>query len=95
MPLVATYSIINRKLMSYQNGYPPLQPFQDLRVGSLKFSDGSTYQGEIRNGGANGQGVLRVPNGTVAKGNYRDNYLCGEGVMFYADGGGNFSATNV
>lgn len=57
-----------------------------LKKGSIKYSDGSLYEGGIVNAMRSGEGTLTLSNGDVYKGNFSENELNGKGTIVYAKG---------
>ena len=58
-----------------------------IKIGKLRYSDNSVYEGEIVDRAANGKGVLRTANGAIYQGYFQDNLMEGQGKMTYPDGG--------
>ena len=59
-----------------------------ITVGTLTYSDGSVYEGEIRDGKANGEGTRTYSNGDYYKGEFKDDlFLNGKGIHTWADDG--------
>ena len=53
----------------------------------IKFPDGSTYEGEIRNRGEmHGFGQLRLPSGSFYSGGFADGEFHGQGKLTHQDG---------
>ena len=55
-------------------------------TGTIKYSDGSTYIGELRDNQRNGHGTLTTVSGNVYVGEFRDNLANGQGTLTYTDG---------
>ena len=55
-------------------------------TGTIKYSDGSTYIGELRDNQRNGHGTLTTVSGNVYVGEFRDNQANGQGTYTYANG---------
>eukprot|EP00984_Skeletonema_dohrnii_P002245 scaffold786_cov91-Skeletonema_dohrnii-CCMP3373.AAC.3 len=55
---------------------------------TIKYHNGDTYIGQVDSSGRkNGQGILRMANGDVYKGQFKDGMLHGEGKYTWAEGG--------
>eukprot|EP00741_Cyanophora_paradoxa_P016511 tig00020927_g15942.t1 len=55
-------------------------------VGRLKRKDGAQYEGEVREGKADGSGALALPGGSVYCGRFAADARCGAGALRGADG---------
>lgn len=54
--------------------------------GPCKYPDGSTYEGQFKNGLRHGRGVLIWPDGSIYEGYWVDNYSCGKGRKILQNG---------
>jgi hypothetical protein len=63
---------------------PP--PAQSTIHGKKTLAGGAVYEGEWKDGKADGQGKLTFPNGEVHEGEYKDGMANGQGTMTHADG---------
>lgn len=55
-------------------------------TGKIIWDDGSSYEGEFRNGRIEGKGKLLLPDGSLYEGNFKDETFHGRGKMVYEDG---------
>mmetsp|Transcript_6965 Transcript_6965/g.12782 ORF Transcript_6965/g.12782 Transcript_6965/m.12782 type:complete len:223 (-) Transcript_6965:136-804(-) len=54
---------------------------------SVKWKDGSRYEGLVKDGKCHVRGVLRYSNGDRYEGEYKDNHMSGLGVYVWKNGG--------
>ncbi|HVM59496.1 MAG TPA: hypothetical protein VMV72_01395 [Verrucomicrobiae bacterium] len=57
-----------------------------VRRGSETFPDGARYDGGLRDGQPEGQGVLMLASGTTVLGDFHNGKLVGQGTIAWADG---------
>lgn len=78
-----------RGVIAYPDGSKIDADFADGEAvrGVAIFSDGTRYEGELKNLQRHGQGKLRFKNGTIYEGNFVENRMEGYGTIFYKDGG--------
>ncbi|MDB2455287.1 trypsin-like peptidase domain-containing protein [Planktomarina temperata] len=53
---------------------------------SIKYDDGSSYEGHVFNGQKNGAGTFVSPSGTVYSGEWKNGQMSGKGTATYSDG---------
>ena len=71
------------KLLKFTpSGPPPTAP----QVQKKTYASGAVYEGEMKDGKANGRGKKTFPSGQVHEGEFKDNKLNGQGTMTYANG---------
>ena len=58
----------------------------DNGQGTYKYSHGTEYEGQWKNGELNGQGVLNYPDGSKYVGQWQDSRRHGKGAYIYSDG---------
>ena len=58
----------------------------DNGQGTYKYSHGTEYEGQWKNGQLNGQGILTYPDGSKYVGQWKDNQRHGKGAYLYSDG---------
>jgi hypothetical protein len=65
--------------------------------GNLRYSDGSSHEGEFENDRfvGNGDGIYRWPDGSYYVGEFRNGEFHGEGTVFDADGSVSYSGRYV
>lgn len=54
--------------------------------GTLRFSDGSTYRGDIINGKMEGKGYINWVDGSSYKGEFKNNMMDGHGILIWPNG---------
>lgn len=60
--------------------------YQLVEVKELRFADSGVYQGMVKNGLADGEGVITWGSGDHYEGQFKDGLMHGEGTMVLADG---------
>ena len=58
----------------------------EKNVSSLKFDNGTIYEGEVLNGKREGYGVCKWEDGSKYEGNWKDDKANGMGKMIHANG---------
>jgi hypothetical protein len=54
--------------------------------GTLTYSNGDVFQGDVVKGMAHGSGILRTKVGGIYDGEFKDNYIEGYGIFIFSDG---------
>ena len=63
-----------------------LPPSEQSCVGTIKYPDGATYVGELRNGKPNGKGRINYANGGEYTGGFKNGQMIGRGEQVWPNG---------
>ena len=85
--LLLIFCLITSCISYAQSNLPPCNGnFKGLCFGSQEWTDGDKYEGQYKDGKANGQGTYTFPDGEKYVGQFKDGSFNGQGTYTFADG---------